>query len=96
MKDFPSEKYLWNEWAVYVVSTLKDQSEDLNKQRVEISDIKTEISLLKSLDIRNHIKDYTIFKTSILTKVKMISILISLGIAILSLIIQIIILLKAN
>ena len=96
MKDFPSEKYLWNEWAVYVVSTLKGQSEDLNKQRVEISDIKTEISLLKSLDIRNHIKDYTIFKTSILTKVKMISILISLGIAILSLIIQIIILLKAN
>lgn len=94
MKDFQNneEEYTWNKWAIYVVSTLQDQSEDLKNQGSEINELKSEIALLKSLKLKEHLDDYLVFKTTILTRVKVTSTFISIAIAILGLIIQIVLL----
>lgn len=96
MKDFLKDnpnKYAWNEWAIYVVSSLKEERDGREKAETRIKDLEQDIAVLKSLEIKDSIDDYHTFKATINAKVKLIAFLISISVGALTLLIHIILLL---
>lgn len=87
--------YSWNRWAIWIVETLKeavkiskDNTSGINKNNQDITSLKNEVKNIQDHDIGGHIKDYIRFKTKVETRTAVIAAIISLVIAVATIIIN--------
>ena len=83
------ELYTWNEWAIFIVSTIKSLSDDNKRLELRVEELEKEIYHLKELKIGKAIDEFNIFQSSMKVRIGMIAVFISVLLAIGSMLISI-------